>query len=116
MQSSLYTVARDSLNVLASVPVDVDLHPARPPVAKAADFFALLRSNLHAAALHAAMGHEGPRFRECPLPACLDAANLIPQLEEVEPGTTDAELGTILDQVLAELETSLLKAYYAAPM
>lgn len=29
-------------------------------------------------------------------------------------GTTDAELGTILDQVLAELETSLLKAYYAA--
>ncbi|HEY6552632.1 MAG TPA: hypothetical protein VI669_04715 [Vicinamibacteria bacterium] len=115
MQSSLYTVARDSLDVLASVSFDVDLYPERP-VAKAADFFALLRSNLHAGALHAAMGHEGSRFRECPRPACLDAARLIPRLEEVEPGTTDAELGTILDQVKAELETSLLKACYAAMM
>lgn len=115
MQSSLYTTARDRLDVLTSVPVDVDLRPAMPPATKAADFFALLRANLHAAALHVAMGHEGPRFRECSRPACVDAGRLIPRLE-IGPGATDAELGTILDQVLAELETSLLKACYAAPM
>lgn len=115
MQTNLYPVARDSLDVLAGVSFHMDLYPAMPPATKAADFFALLRANLHAAALHAAMGHEGPRFRECSRPACVDAGRLIPRLE-IGPGATDAELGTILDQVLAELETSLLKACYAAPM
>lgn len=114
MQSDLLVVARDSLAVLAGVSLNVDLSPTTPPsVAQATDFFALLRSNLNAAALHAAMGHEGPRFRDCSCPPCLDAAQLVPELEGSEPGAADAELNTILDQVLAELETSLLKAAWS---
>ena len=112
MQPNLYTVARESLNVVTGVSLNVDPDPISPPVAKAAkaaNFFALLWSNLHAAALHAAMGHEGSRFQECPRPACLDAAQLIPPMEEIEPGATDAELAAILDQALAEEEASLLE-------
>ena len=110
MQTSLYTVARDSLNVLVGASFNVDVDPAMPSVTKAADFFTLLQSNLNAAALHAAMGHEGPRFRDCPRPACLDAVQVIPRLEGLELDATDAEMNTILDQVMAELETNLLQA------
>lgn len=110
MQSDLYIAARDSLNVLASASFNVDLSPTTPRVTKAADFFALLRSNLNAGTLHAAMSHGGPRFRECSRPACLDASRLIPRMEESGSDATDAELNTMLDQVLAELETSLLEA------
>lgn len=120
MQADLYTIARDNLDVLARASFNVDLETAKSPLIKAADFFRLLRSNLDAAGLHAAMGHAGPRFRECDRPACLDAAQMIPRMEEIEPGATDAELGTMLKEVLAELESNLLKAgassYYAAPM
>ena len=108
MQTSLYTVARDSLSVLVGASFNVD--PAMPSVTKAADFFTLLQSNLNAAALHAAMGHEGPRFRDCPRPACLEAVQLIPRLEGLAPDATDSEMNTVLDQVLAELETNLLQA------
>ena len=77
-------------------PVDIDR-----------EFIALLRANLHAAAQHAAMGHEGPSFRACARPSCIDAAKLIPQLEELEAAATDAELDEVLDRVLAALEESL---------
>ncbi|HVG07048.1 MAG TPA: hypothetical protein VNM67_05040 [Thermoanaerobaculia bacterium] len=110
MQTALYTVARDSINVLAGASFDADLYPAMPSMAEATDFFALLQANLHAAAQHTAMGHEGLRFRECPRPACLGAAQLICPLEDVEPGATDAELSTMLDQVMAELAASLVEA------
>src|SRR5690349_21321294 len=111
MQPNLYTVARESPNVLAGASLNVNLDPpAVSPLTGVADFFALLRSNHHAAALHAAMRHERPSFRECSRPACLDAGRMIPQLEGMEPGATDAELGTFLEQVLAELETSFRQA------
>lgn len=67
----------------------------------------VLRANLHAAARHVALGHEGPSFRECSRPACREAANLIPFLEEIEPGATDAELDAILDRVQAALEQGM---------
>lgn len=110
MQTSLYTVARDSLKVLVGAPFNVDLHPAMPSVTKAADFFTLLESNLNAASFHVAMGHEGPRFRDCPRPACLSAVQMIPHLEGLEPDGTDAEMHAVLEQVLAELEANLLQA------
>ena len=109
MQTSLYTVARDSLTVLVGASFNVDLNPAMPSVTQAADFFTLLQSNLNAAALHADMDHEGPRFRDCPRPACLDAVQMIPRLEGLESDATDAEMNRILDRVLAELETNLLQ-------
>jgi len=110
MQTSLYTVARDSLNVLVGASFNVDVDPAMPSVTKAADFFTLLQSNLNAAALHAAMGHEGPRFRDCPWSACLDAVQMIPRLEGLAVDATDAEMNSVLDHVMAELETNLLQA------
>lgn len=119
MQDNLYTVARENLNVLAGASFNVDLYPAMSSITRAADFFKVLRSNLDAGAMHAAMSHAGPRFRECPRPACLDAAQLIPAMEEIEPGATDAELRTMLAEVLAELESSLEAGgsrSYAAPM
>lgn len=84
------------------------LSPPPPvPEAKAAPegvSFATLRANLHAAARHAALGHVGPSFRECPGPACREAATLIPHLESLQAAATDAELDTILGEVLTSLE------------
>lgn len=114
MQISLYTVARDSLNVLVGAPFNVDLSPAMPSVTKAAEFFTILQSNLNAAALHAALSHEGPRFRDCPRSSCLDAVQMIPQLEGIGPDATDAEVNTVLDRVMAELEANLLQVTAAA--
>ena len=112
-------------DILAAIPFDMELDPIPLPVAEAvpvpetespaievgaglADgFVAVLRANLQAASLHAALGHEGPSFRQCSLSACLDATNLIPCLEHVEAGVTDAELNAIFDRLLAALETGL---------
>ena len=80
---------------------------APPPVEIDREFIALLRANLHAASQHTALGHEGPGFRACTRPCCMDAAKLIPQLEELELAATDAELDEVLDRVLAALEQSL---------
>jgi hypothetical protein len=65
---------------------------------------ATLRSNLHAAARHIALGHAGPSFRDCAGPACIEAAKLIPELDPVQGAATDAELDAILDDVLISLE------------
>lgn len=83
---------------------------APPPVEIDREFIALLRANLHAASQHVAMGHQGASFRSCTRPCCIDAARLIPQLEELEAAATDAELDQILDRVLAALEESLPEA------
>lgn len=83
---------------------------APPPVEIDREFIALLRANLHAASQHVAMGHPGASFRGCPRPCCMDAAKLIPQLEELEAAASDAELDEILDRVLAALEMSLPEA------
>lgn len=83
---------------------------APQPVEIDREFVALLRANLHAASQHVAMGHEGASFRGCTRPCCIDAARLIPQLEELEAAATDAELDQILDRVLAALEQSLPEA------
>lgn len=64
----------------------------------------ILRENLHAASQHVAMGHDAASFRDCGHPACQDAANLIPELEVMEEGATDAELDRIFDRVQAALE------------
>jgi hypothetical protein len=68
-------------------------------------FLETLRANLHAASRHAALGHKGSSFRECPGPACIEAAKLIPELDPIQGTATEAELDTILDQVLNRLET-----------
>lgn len=70
------------------------------------DFIKILRANLHAAGQHASMGHEGRNFRECQQAACRDAAMMVPPLEGVEVGATDAELDAVLDRVLAALKTN----------
>ena len=93
---------------VAVVPeAEVQAPPPAPPVEIDREFVALLRANLHAAAQHAALGHEGRSFRACARPSCIDAAKLIPQLEELEAAATDAELDEVLDRVLAALEESL---------
>lgn len=110
MQHSVSLVTRRVLLPLLADPSFVVPEPEvqEPrPVAIDREFVALLRANLHAAAQHAAMGHEGPSFRGCLRPSCIDAAKLIPQLEELEPAATDAELDEVLDRVLAALEQSL---------
>lgn len=131
MQPTQASVARRVLDpMLAGVPlhvalVDVALEPGFPPVQAAPvaevqppadeirldrEFIALLRANLQAASQHVALGHKARSFRECSRAACQDAAKLIPQLDEVEPGATDAELEAILDRVLAALEQTLPQA------
>ena len=115
MQQSLSPA---TLRVLGPLFADPSFHvvvpepevQAPPPVEIDREFIALLRANLHAAAQHAAMGHEGPSFRGCTRPSCQDAARLIPQLEELEQAPTDAELDMVLDRVLAALEQSLPEA------
>jgi hypothetical protein len=77
---------------------------AEPPVDE--EFIQLLRANLQAAAQHTALGHEGTSFRECSRPGCRDAAMLIPSLEHVEVGATDADLEVVVNRVLDELETN----------
>jgi hypothetical protein len=67
-------------------------------------FLATVRENLYAAALHAALGHTGPSFRECDTPACIEAAKLIPELDPLRRAATDDELDAILDDVLTSLE------------
>jgi hypothetical protein len=73
------------------------------------DFVEIVRANLHAAAQHMALGHEGPSFRECSRASCRDAKNLIPSLEGME-GATDAELEAVLDRVLETLDETLAAA------
>jgi len=66
-------------------------------------FLDTLLANLYAAARHAALGHAAPSFRECSAPACIEAANLIPELVPAEVAT-DTELDAILGKVLIGLE------------
>lgn len=111
MQQSLSPLAR---RVLGFLPVGVTLDGERafprtapvPQVKAGPDglFLATLRANLHAAARHAALGHVGSSFRECPGPACREAAKLIPELDPIQGAATDAELDAILDEVLTRLE------------
>lgn len=134
MQPSPSPVARPVLaDILAGISFDMEFDPIPLPVAEAVpsprieppavevgaeladEFVAILRANLHAASRHASLGHEGPGFRQCSRAACLDAAKLIPQLEHVDAGATDAELDVILDRVLAALETSLPAAASTSP-
>lgn len=77
---------------------------AEPPLASDEagsdlNFLRIVRANLHAAALHAEMGHEALTFRECSHSACRDAVKLVPSLD-VEPGMTDAGLGAIFQRAL----------------
>ena len=67
-------------------------------------FLDTFRANLHAAARHASLGHVATSFRECHGPACIEATNLIPELDPAQGAATDAELEAILDQVLTSLE------------
>ena len=60
----------------------------------------VLRANLHAAAQHAARGHEAPTFRDCSSLMCRDAANLVPHPVAVEPRATDAELDAIFQRAI----------------
>ena len=109
--------------MLVHAPLDLELPPLKavpvveipPPVKEVEnqldrELISLLRANLHAASQHVALGHEGRSFRECSRASCQDAARLIPQLDEVEPSATDAELEAILDRVLAALQQSLPQA------
>lgn len=111
MQHSVSPVTRRVLlPLLADPSFDVIPEPevqGPQPVAIDREFIALLRANLHAASQHVALGHEGPSFRGCTRSSCIDAAKLIPQLEELELAATDAELDEVLDRVLAALEQSL---------
>jgi len=101
----------DNLLVRAALEAELVYPVGRPvpvPAVKAepdGPFLATLRANLHAAARHAALGHVGSSFRECPGPACREAAMLIPELERVQAVATDAELDAILDEVLRSLES-----------
>jgi hypothetical protein len=104
----------ESLQVVRSRPVvaraptgNADLVPAtrtEPPLASneaRSDhvFLRIVRANLHAAALHAELGHEARTFRECSYSACRDAVKLVPSLS-VEPGMTDAHLDAIFQRAL----------------
>ena len=103
-----------ALRFLGNLPVDatpkVERAPLRivpqPEVETGSDslFLEALRANLHAAARHAALGHKGPSFRECSGPACVEAANMLPELDPTQGAATDAELEAILDEVLTSLE------------
>ncbi len=108
MQQSLSTSA---LRFLGNLPAfEAEHAPFRtaplPEVQAAANglFLETLRANLHAAARHAALGHVATSFRECSGPACIEAANLIPELDPAQGAATDAELEAVLDQVLISLE------------
>ena len=111
MQHSLSPLAR---RVLGTLPVRLALEEqlalsrtAEVPEVQAGHdplFLATLRANLHAAARHATLGHTGTSFRDCPGPACREAAKLIPELDPLEDAATDAELDAILDDVLTSLE------------
>ncbi|HEV2852781.1 MAG TPA: hypothetical protein VHC97_08250 [Thermoanaerobaculia bacterium] len=88
----------------------VDLSPAAAPMTPPAavaetvpglDFQGILRSNLHAAAQHAALGHQAPTFRQCLHGSCRDASNLVPYLVAAELGVTDAELDAMLNRTPA---------------
>src|SRR5688572_31404435 len=70
MQEETRVPAAPPAPVLA--PVDPLEAPSGP------DFKEIVRANLQAAAQHAALGHEGPNFRECSRPSCRNASNLIP--------------------------------------
>lgn len=109
MQQAPYSATRPDFGpMMIGSSLDVEFQPAaKVEVRVDREFFALLRANLHAASHHAAMGHEGASFRQCSRAACQDAAKLIPQLEDVDLGATDAEQDALLDRVLAALEESL---------
>lgn len=117
------SLSPSTLSVLGPLFADLSFGTVEPvpqvqapqPVEIDREFVALLRANLHAASQHVAMGHEGASFRSCSRPCCIDAARLIPQLEDLEAAATDAELDGILDRVLAALEESLPEAPAARP-
>ena len=93
-------------NRLSGSAFEVEPAPAVRPEAKTGSdplFLDTLRANLHAAAQHAALGHKGSSFRDCCGASCIEAANLIPELEPKQ-SATDAELDSVLDQVLLSLE------------
>ncbi len=111
MQPSSYPLARRILGTLpVGIPLEGELARPLSPLVPQVDggrdalFLTTLRANLHAAARHAALGHTGPSFRECPGPACREASKLIPELDPTQQAATDAELDAILDDVLASLE------------
>jgi hypothetical protein len=93
----------------AATRIDLLLNKTRPiPVVTKA-----LQANLHAAAQHAALGHEAPTFRDCPRPMCLDAANLIGQPMVSEPGATDAELDAIFERLMYDPAMDAIQAIMA---
>jgi hypothetical protein len=113
LETALIPLADDlDLGVVPMV-VEIDLLPVAVDLDVEAgsddDFVEIVRANLHAAAQHIALGHEGPSFRECSRASCRDAKNLIPALEETE-GATDAELEAVLDRVLESLDETLAAA------
>lgn len=104
MQQALSPTA---LRFLGNLPLEAKPAPAPVPEVEAGRdvlFLDTLRANLHAAARHAALGHTGPSFRECSGPACMEAAKMLPELDPIQRVATDAELDSILDQVLTNLE------------
>lgn len=66
----------------------------------AVDFKEVVRANLHAAAQHAILGHEGPSFRECSRPSCRNASNLIPYPVTVEASVTEADMEEIFQRIV----------------
>ncbi len=104
MQQALSPTA---LRFLGNLPVEAEPAPAPVPEIEArrdALFLDTLRANVHAAARHAALGHNGTSFRECSSPTCMEAARMLPELDSTQGAPTQAELDAILDQVLTSLE------------
>lgn len=101
-----------ALGVFGNLPMgfEVERAPSRtarlPEVQTGSDslFLETLRANLHAAARHAALGHKESSFRQCSAPACVEAANMLPDLATTHSAATDAELDAAFDKVLATLE------------
>ena len=111
MQHTLSPMARRVLGLLpVGIALEAELARAQSPLVPEVNarpdslFLGTIRANLHAAARHAALGHAGSSFRECPGPACREAAKLIPELDPLEGVATDSELDAILDDVLTSLE------------
>lgn len=87
--------------VAQPVPAPVQAEPpVRTETRPAVDFTEVVRANLHAAAQHAILGHEGPSFRECSRPSCRNASNLIPYPVVVEASVTDADMMEIFQRIV----------------
>ena len=93
------------LRYLGNLPLEAEIAPSPVPEARRDVLFLdTLRANVHAAARHAALGHNGQSFRECSSPTCMEAARMLPELNPAQGTATDAELESILDEVLISLE------------